>query len=123
MGEVAEGGTHQPSHADGEPECDSGGGAGPRGQIVPAEGHLQGKRYVERDRGRCHEQVDTGARGPHHPRDRLHHALILLAEKTPFTAVAHRCGWASASAFIDIFRKTFGHTPRAHPGDPPPSST
>ncbi|WP_119729969.1 AraC family transcriptional regulator [Thermomonospora amylolytica] len=42
---------------------------------------------------------------------RLHHALILLAENTPVTTVAHRCGWASASAFIDVFRRTFGHTP------------
>ncbi|MBO2453631.1 helix-turn-helix transcriptional regulator [Actinomadura barringtoniae] len=42
---------------------------------------------------------------------RLHHALILLAENVPVTVVAHRCGWASASAFIDVFRRTFGHTP------------
>ncbi|KAB2352563.1 AraC family transcriptional regulator [Actinomadura rudentiformis] len=42
---------------------------------------------------------------------RLHHALILLAAGTPVTAVAHRCGWASPSAFIDVFRRTFGHTP------------
>lgn len=42
---------------------------------------------------------------------RLHRALILLAERTPVTVVAHRCGWASASAFIDVFRTTFGHTP------------
>ncbi|MER6362325.1 helix-turn-helix transcriptional regulator [Kitasatospora sp. NPDC001527] len=45
---------------------------------------------------------------------RLHHALRLLAEEVPVTAVAHRCGWASASAFIDVFRRTFGHTPAAH---------
>ncbi|MFC8130919.1 AraC family transcriptional regulator [Streptomyces sp. NPDC057302] len=45
---------------------------------------------------------------------RLHHALILLAEHTPVTAVAHLCGWSSASAFIDVFRRTFGHTPGAH---------
>lgn len=42
---------------------------------------------------------------------RLHHSLILLAENVPVTTVAHRCGWASASAFIDVFRRTFGHTP------------
>ncbi|MFJ9692443.1 AraC family transcriptional regulator [Kitasatospora sp. NPDC101183] len=42
---------------------------------------------------------------------RLHHALVLLAEGEPVTAVAHRCGWSSASAFIDVFRRTFGHTP------------
>ncbi|MGW4896317.1 AraC family transcriptional regulator [Kitasatospora sp. NPDC004240] len=47
---------------------------------------------------------------------RLHHALVLLAEGVPVTTVAHRCGWASASAFIDVFRRTFGHTPGGHPG-------
>ncbi|MEV4070378.1 AraC family transcriptional regulator [Nonomuraea fuscirosea] len=42
---------------------------------------------------------------------RLHHALLLLADGGPVTAVAHRCGWASASAFIDVFRRAFGYTP------------
>ncbi|MEU0333835.1 helix-turn-helix transcriptional regulator [Streptomyces sp. NPDC006193] len=42
---------------------------------------------------------------------RLSHALVLLAEGTPVTVVAHRCGWSSASAFIDVFRRAFGHTP------------
>lgn len=45
---------------------------------------------------------------------RLHHALVLLAERMPVTTVARRCGWASASAFIDVFRRSFGHTPGAH---------
>ncbi|MFF0742742.1 AraC family transcriptional regulator [Streptomyces sp. NPDC004111] len=45
---------------------------------------------------------------------RLFHALRMLAEGTPVTAVAHRCGWASASAFIDVFRRAYGHTPGAH---------
>ncbi|MGN9839423.1 helix-turn-helix domain-containing protein [Nonomuraea sp. H19] len=42
---------------------------------------------------------------------RLHHALLLLADGAPVTVVAHRCGWASASAFIDAFRRAFGYTP------------
>ncbi|SDI06984.1 AraC family transcriptional regulator [Nonomuraea jiangxiensis] len=42
---------------------------------------------------------------------RLHHALLLLADGESVTAVAHRCGWASASAFIDVFRRAFGYTP------------
>ncbi|GAA3658445.1 helix-turn-helix transcriptional regulator [Nonomuraea antimicrobica] len=42
---------------------------------------------------------------------RLHHALLLLADGEPVTTVAHRCGWASASAFIDVFRRAFGYTP------------
>ncbi|WP_052865308.1 AraC family transcriptional regulator [Streptomyces niger] len=42
---------------------------------------------------------------------RLGHALALLAQDTPVTTVAHQCGWSSASAFIDVFRRTFGHTP------------
>ncbi|MFG2616303.1 helix-turn-helix domain-containing protein [Streptomyces sp. NPDC048507] len=46
---------------------------------------------------------------------RLHRALRLLAVGTPVTAVAHRCGWSSASAFIDVFRRAFGHTPGTHP--------
>ncbi|MFF7356294.1 MULTISPECIES: AraC family transcriptional regulator [Streptomyces] len=48
---------------------------------------------------------------------RLHHALVLLADRTPVTTVAHRCGWASASAFIDVFRRAFGHTPGLRPKD------
>ncbi|TGB14721.1 helix-turn-helix transcriptional regulator [Streptomyces sp. MZ04] len=45
---------------------------------------------------------------------RLHHALRLLAEGAPVTVVAQRCGWASSSAFIDVFRRAFGHTPGTH---------
>ncbi|GAA3428136.1 helix-turn-helix transcriptional regulator [Streptosporangium sandarakinum] len=47
---------------------------------------------------------------------RLHHALILLAEGMPVTVVAHRCGWSSASAFVDVFRRVFGCTPGAYRG-------
>ncbi|WUJ73987.1 helix-turn-helix transcriptional regulator [Kribbella soli] len=42
---------------------------------------------------------------------RLHEALRLLAEGESVTRVAHRTGRASASAFIDTFRRAFGHTP------------
>ncbi|WP_433544055.1 AraC family transcriptional regulator (plasmid) [Streptomyces sp. CA-294286] len=45
---------------------------------------------------------------------RLFHALRMLAEGAPVTAVAHRCGWASASAFIDVFRRAYGYTPGVH---------
>ncbi|AWK07589.1 AraC family transcriptional regulator [Streptomyces spongiicola] len=45
---------------------------------------------------------------------RLHRALVLLAEQTPVTQVANRCGWSSTSAFIDVFRRAFGHTPGTH---------
>ncbi|MBP2329712.1 AraC-like DNA-binding protein [Kibdelosporangium banguiense] len=44
---------------------------------------------------------------------RLYHALRMLADDLPVTTVAHRCGWSSASAFIDVFRRSFGHTPGA----------
>ncbi|GAU65865.1 putative AraC family transcriptional regulator [Streptomyces sp. NBRC 110611] len=50
---------------------------------------------------------------------RLQYALVLLAEEESVTAVAHRCGWSSASAFIDVFRRTFGHTPGSHPAGRP----
>ncbi|MFG1820099.1 AraC family transcriptional regulator [Kribbella sp. NPDC049174] len=42
---------------------------------------------------------------------RLHTALRLLAGGESVTRVAHQCGWASTSAFIDTFRRAFGHTP------------
>ncbi|MEV5357724.1 helix-turn-helix transcriptional regulator [Streptomyces sp. NPDC052693] len=45
---------------------------------------------------------------------RLYHALRMLADGMPVTTVAHRCGWSSASAFIDVFRRSFGYTPGAH---------
>ncbi|ADD40001.1 AraC family transcriptional regulator [Stackebrandtia nassauensis] len=45
---------------------------------------------------------------------RLYHALVLLADNASVTAVAHTCGWSSTSAFIDAFRRAFGHTPGAH---------
>ncbi|MFC7544981.1 AraC family transcriptional regulator [Plantactinospora sp. GCM10030261] len=45
---------------------------------------------------------------------RLYHALRMLADDMPVTTVAHRCGWSSASAFIDVFHRTFGHPPGAH---------
>ena len=45
---------------------------------------------------------------------RLFHALRMLADGAPVTAVAHACGWSSTSAFIDVFRRAYGHTPGTH---------
>jgi AraC-like DNA-binding protein len=45
---------------------------------------------------------------------RLYHALRMLADGSPVTTVAHACGWSSTSAFIDVFRRAYGHTPGAH---------
>jgi AraC-like DNA-binding protein len=42
---------------------------------------------------------------------RLHAALIALTEGATVTAVAHRCGYATPSAFIASFRRAFGDTP------------
>lgn len=42
---------------------------------------------------------------------RLHHAVRLLADDHTVTDVAHRCGWATPSAFIDTFRRSLGYTP------------
>jgi AraC-like DNA-binding protein len=42
---------------------------------------------------------------------RLHHAVMLLAERHDVTSVALKCGWATPSAFIDTYRRAFGHTP------------
>lgn len=45
---------------------------------------------------------------------RLQHALQLLAEGRSVSRVAAACGWSSASAFIDTFRRSFGRTPGRH---------
>lgn len=45
---------------------------------------------------------------------RLFHALKMLAADQSVTATAHECGWSSTSAFIDVFRRAFGHTPGTH---------
>ncbi len=45
---------------------------------------------------------------------RLYHALRLLAEGHPVTAVARQCGFATTSAFIDVFRRSLGHTPGSY---------
>lgn len=42
---------------------------------------------------------------------RLYHALRLLADGLQVGTVAHRCGWNSASTFVEVFRRTYGHTP------------
>ncbi|MEV4443302.1 helix-turn-helix transcriptional regulator [Streptomyces sp. NPDC049577] len=49
---------------------------------------------------------------------RLYHALRMLADDVPVTTVAHRCGWSSASAFIDVFRRAYGYTPGTHNSRP-----
>lgn len=42
---------------------------------------------------------------------RLRAALIALAEGATVTDVALKCGWATPSAFVDAYRRAFGHTP------------
>ncbi|MFC8709319.1 AraC family transcriptional regulator [Streptomyces sp. NPDC057197] len=44
-------------------------------------------------------------------RVRLFHAMVMLAEDATVTDTAHACGWASASAFVDIFAQAMGTTP------------
>lgn len=52
---------------------------------------------------------------------RILDALILLAKGTPVTETAHRCGFATTSAFIDTFSRTMGQTPGRYraAADPP----
>ncbi|MET9231276.1 AraC family transcriptional regulator [Lentzea sp. NPDC003310] len=45
---------------------------------------------------------------------RLYHALRLLAEGHSVTTAALQCGFATASAFIDVFRRSLGHTPGSY---------
>jgi AraC-like DNA-binding protein len=45
---------------------------------------------------------------------RVFHAMIHLSEGAAVTETAHRCGWATTSAFIDTFARTMGQTPGAY---------
>jgi AraC-like DNA-binding protein len=45
---------------------------------------------------------------------RLFHAMVALAAGATVTETAHRCGWATTSAFIDTFRRTMGQTPGSY---------
>ncbi|GAA4222425.1 helix-turn-helix transcriptional regulator [Sphingomonas endophytica] len=48
-------------------------------------------------------------------RARLMRSLEMLAERMPITTIAIDLGYNSVSAFIALFRRTFGVTPTAHP--------
>ena len=45
---------------------------------------------------------------------RVFHAMVQLAEGATVTQTAHRCGWATTSAFVDTFTRTMGQTPGAY---------
>jgi AraC-like DNA-binding protein len=45
---------------------------------------------------------------------RVFHAMVQLAEGATVTEAAHRCGWATTSAFVDSFAHTMGQTPGAY---------
>jgi hypothetical protein len=45
---------------------------------------------------------------------RVFHAMIELTKGATVTQTAHRCGWATASAFVDTFTRTMGQTPGAY---------
>ncbi|MGY4533939.1 AraC-like DNA-binding protein [Pseudomonas sp. TE3786] len=47
-------------------------------------------------------------------RARLMRALEMLAEGRPITAIALDLGYSTASAFIELFRRTFGETPAVY---------
>ncbi|HTX82872.1 MAG TPA: helix-turn-helix domain-containing protein [Streptosporangiaceae bacterium] len=45
---------------------------------------------------------------------RVFHATIELAAGANVTETGRRCGWATASAFIDTFRHAIGETPGSY---------
>jgi len=49
---------------------------------------------------------------------RIFHAMIRLSEGATVTETAHRCGWATTSAFIDVFTQAMGQTPGAYRAAP-----
>jgi AraC-like DNA-binding protein len=42
---------------------------------------------------------------------RVFHAMVHLTDGATVTDTAHRCGWATTSAFVDTFARTMGQTP------------
>ncbi|MFF9126492.1 helix-turn-helix transcriptional regulator [Streptomyces sp. NPDC014889] len=44
-------------------------------------------------------------------RTRLFNAMVMLAEGATVTDTAHACGWASTSAFVDVFARAMGTAP------------
>ncbi|MFJ7086485.1 AraC family transcriptional regulator [Streptomyces griseus] len=47
---------------------------------------------------------------------RIFRAMIELSEGATVTQAAHRCGWATPSAFIDTFTRVMGRTPGSYRG-------
>ncbi|MFI2641886.1 helix-turn-helix domain-containing protein [Streptomyces sp. NPDC018610] len=47
-------------------------------------------------------------------RTRVFAAMVMLAEGATVTDTAHACGWATTSAFVDIFARTTNTTPGAY---------
>jgi AraC-like DNA-binding protein len=45
---------------------------------------------------------------------RVFHAMVELTAGATVTQTAHRCGWATPSAFVDVFTRTMGQTPGAY---------
>lgn len=45
---------------------------------------------------------------------RLFHAMVRLSAGVSVTQTAHACGWATPSAFVDTFSRTFGQTPGSY---------
>ncbi|MFJ4831924.1 AraC family transcriptional regulator [Streptomyces sp. NPDC088747] len=45
---------------------------------------------------------------------RVFHAMIELTDGANVTEAAHRCGWATTSAFVDTFARVMGQTPGAY---------
>ncbi|MGI5499132.1 AraC family transcriptional regulator [Lentzea sp. CA-135723] len=45
---------------------------------------------------------------------RVFQAMVELSGGATVTGTAHRCGWATTSAFVDTFARTMGQTPGAY---------
>lgn len=72
------------------------------GRLAGASGRTLA-RLFERETGMSFGRWRTQAR--------LRAALVHLAEGVPVTAVAHRVGYATPSAFVAVFRRAFGVPP------------
>jgi len=99
------------TYTSGEGDRESGGRERGEGQRGGGAGERERLHAVLLDQLRRSPQRPTYLPSPRDPRLAAVCDLLRNHPAGSVTRVAHGCGWASTSAFIDTFRRAFGHTP------------
>jgi AraC-like DNA-binding protein len=81
---------------------------------LPLSGLAESAQTTERTLSRLFRQEMRMSYPQWRAQARALHAMILLAQGQSVTDTASLCGWSTASAFIDSFRRALGQTPGAY---------